>query len=243
MLNSRSPIPLYRQLAEWLLDQIRSGQFPAGTRILSENELAARFSIGRPTVRQATDLLIRRGYLQRRRGAGTFVKDAPEEVDLFSLAGTLSAFQKKGIDIVSKVVTPVRLQPIAADATNPFGGQAAYRFSRLNLAQGQPVLFEDICLHPDLFAGIEHIDLSGRSLSQVVDTHFYLRPVSGRQSFRVTPVTDLPAAQLRVGANEPILLVERWLNFPDADNALFARMYCRTDQFVFSQRIGGFPDD
>ena len=81
-LNSSSPLPLYHQLAELLQERIRSGEYPAGVRIPSEPELARTYGIGRPTVRQATDVLVRRQLVERRRGSGTFVVEPPEQVDL-----------------------------------------------------------------------------------------------------------------------------------------------------------------
>jgi GntR family transcriptional regulator len=76
-LNPESPLPLYRQLAELLLERIRVGEYTSGSRIPSEPELARTFRIGRPTVRQATDLLVRRRCLERRRGSGTYVVEPP----------------------------------------------------------------------------------------------------------------------------------------------------------------------
>jgi len=96
MLNSRSPIPLYRQLTDILLSKIRSGEYPQGERIPSEHELAETFGIGRPTARQATEQLVRNGILIRKRGSGTFVQSEQKEVDLFSFAGTMASFHKKG---------------------------------------------------------------------------------------------------------------------------------------------------
>ncbi|MFW6357383.1 MAG: GntR family transcriptional regulator, partial [bacterium] len=93
MLNRSSPLPLYHQLAEAILAEIRSGVYAVGAKIPSENELAAVYSIGRPTVRQALDSLVRKGILVRRRGAGTFVAPQPETVDLFSLGGTMASFR------------------------------------------------------------------------------------------------------------------------------------------------------
>ena len=68
-LTADSRIPLYHQLADVLRERIRAGQYPAGDRIPSEPELSRTFGIGRPTVRQATDLLVRQRCLERRRGS------------------------------------------------------------------------------------------------------------------------------------------------------------------------------
>ncbi len=74
MLNPNSPVPLYHQLAEIISDRIRSGEYEPGQAIPSETALARQYHIGRPTVRQAMDVLAHKHLIQRRRGAGTFVQ-------------------------------------------------------------------------------------------------------------------------------------------------------------------------
>lgn len=240
MLNPQAPTPLYHQLAEQLTSRIRAGEYPPGSRIPSEHQLAADFAVGRPTVRQAIDVLVRKGRLERRRGAGTFVCEPRQEVALFSLDGTSAAFHDKGLAVETRLIAPVRLQAVTNDAGNPFNNQTAFFLSRLVRVNGAPVLLEDIYLHPELFAGIERIELQGRSLSAIADENFHLRPSSGKQQFRI----EYPGAQragfLLVEGKVPILQVDRFLNFPQADNGFFSRLYCRTDRFVFSQNIGGF---
>src|SRR5688572_32774527 len=91
-LNPGSPVPLYHQLATSLSAAIAEGRFKPGERLPSEPELARRFGVTRPTVRQATRLLAERRLVEAKRGSGTFVRTPAEQVDLFSLAGTLEAF-------------------------------------------------------------------------------------------------------------------------------------------------------
>lgn len=240
MLNTLSPIPLYHQLANIILAKIRSGEYPAGSRIPSENMLAEQYGIGRPTARQATDLLVRRRMLVRRRGSGTFVCENQETVDLFSLAGTTSAFNKKGISVNTDILRKVRLKKIRYDPENPFAGQMAYFYSRLSRVEGVPILIEDMYLHETLFKGLEKIDLASRSLSQVVCEHYYMKPNSGRQTFRIGCLTGEKAGKLEVEPDTPILVVKRYLNFDQAKNAVYSELYCRTDRFIFSQTLN--PD-
>ncbi len=239
MLNPQSPIPLYYQLADILSEKIRAGEYPTGSRIPSENRLAEAYGIGRPTVRQAVDLLIRRRMLLRRRGSGTYVQPQAEEVDLFSLAGTTSAFHKKGISVVTRILEPMGMITAGEDPENPFAGGNAYFFSRLSIAEDIPVLIEDLYFHPDLFRGIDAVDLKGRSVSQIVDELFHMRPVGGRQNFRIGYVNGKRAGHLAAAKTAPLLIVRRFLHFPQADNAIYSELYCRTDRFVFSQDIGG----
>mgnify|MGYP005849372877 CR=1 FL=1 len=243
MLNPQSPVPLYHQLADILAAKIRSGEYPLGSRIPSEHQLAEAYGIGRPTARQATDLLVRRRMLARKRGAGTFVRADENEVDLFSLAGTMSSFHKRGISAAASIIHKTERRKVAHDPENPFSGAAAYFVSRLSRVGETPVLLEDIYLHPEIFVGIDAVDLSGQSLSRIVDERYYLRPTGGKQNFRIGYVDGDKAKQLAVTPTTPILVVKRFLHFPQAENAIFSELYCRTDQFVFSQTIRGLSDD
>ena len=120
MLNIKSPVPLYHQLADILSEKIRVGEYPEGSRIPSEHQLAAECGIGRPTARQATDLLVRKGLLVRKRGSGTYVNKAREEVDVLSLAGTLSSFQKKGRSFSSRILEPCEIDSRGVPSAQPF---------------------------------------------------------------------------------------------------------------------------
>lgn len=243
MLNHESPVPLYYQLANLLMAKIRSGEYASGSKIPSEHVLADRYHIGRPTVRQATDILIRKKMLVRKRGSGTFVRSEDHEIDLFSFAGTIYSFQQKGVAVSTRVLKKVKLVDVRDDPENPFYQNQAYFFSRLSRANREPVLIEDFYFHPDLFKGIEQLDISAGSISRLVDEHFYMRPTSGKQNYRISHLKGKNARNLDVPPTMPILLVKRFLNFKQADNAVFSRLYCRTDRFVFSQTIGGVSND
>lgn len=239
MLNPESPLPLYHQLAELLTMKIRSGEYAPGCRIPSEHQLASGFGIGRPTARQATDMLVRKGLLSRRRGSGTYVCEPRQEVDLFSLDGTSASFLKKGLAVHIQILTPTSLTTVGDDTDNPFAGRTAYTFSRLTRVDGAPVLIEALFLHPGLFAGIEKMDMEGRSLSTLADERFFLRPIGGKQNFRIGYLDAARAGRLDIAPETPVLEVKRFLHFPQAQNGVFSELYCRTDQFVFSQSIGG----
>ncbi len=243
MLNTQSPIPLYRQLAEILMEGIRAGDYPPGARIPSEPQLARDYGIGRPTVRQAIDVLVRRRLLSRRRGSGTYVRTEEQEIDLFSLAGTSSAFHKKGIAVDVQLLQKTKRVNVGDDAENPFAGGAAFFLSRLNRVDGAPVLLEEIYLHPVLFKGIDRMDLAGQPLSQVVESSFYMRPVGGRQTFRISYLESKKAALMDVDNRTPVLEVHRFLNFEQAHHAVFSVLFCITQPFVFSQQIGDLNHD
>jgi GntR family transcriptional regulator len=101
------------------------------------------------------------------------------------------------------------------------------------------VLIEDIYLNATLFEGIDAMDLQGRSLSTIAEKQFFLRPTGGKQSFGIDYLKDKRGSLLKVLPQTPVLAVRRYLHFPQMANGVYARLWCRTDQFVFSQNIGG----
>ncbi|NDY71345.1 GntR family transcriptional regulator [Desulfobacter hydrogenophilus] len=237
MLNPDSPMPLYHQISEQLQSRIREGVYPPGHMIPSETVLAKSYGVGRPTVRQAMDILVQKGLIQRKRGAGTFVKKPSPQIDLFSLAGTSQAFSTKGVPTQKKVIAPLEKKTVAGDVANPFHGQPAFVMSRLTMARDEPVLLEDIFLDPDLFAGIGDMDLGDKSLSRVVSERFYLTPSDGTQQFQVETLNEQRAPLLGMSHLDPILVVRRLLNFPNAPGAVYSVLFCRTNQFAFTQTI------
>jgi len=238
MLNPASPLPLYQQLAELLVKDMQSGSLPEGARLPSEPELARQHGIGRPTVRQATELLVQRGLVERKRGSGTYVRSAPKRVDLFSLGGTLSSFREGGLTLQTKLLGRVSETRIDADADNPFAGRGALLVSRLGSVADKPVLLERLYFDRDVFAGLSRLSLAGASLSRIVEERFYLKPTHAEQSFRVAiPPEDVRRA-LSLPPRVALLLVKRALFFPRAPRAVFGELYCRTDELVFSQTIG-----
>lgn len=236
-LDTASPVPLYHQLAELLLARIRAGEYPAGSRIPSEPELSRTFGIGRPTVRQATDLLVRQHRLERRRGSGTFVIEPPDQVDLLSLAGTMASFERTGLASATDVIERVGRVAVAEDGENPFGGQEAWTLARLTHVEGTPAVHERLWLDPARFAGLDALELAGRSLSQLAAEHFALRAESADQSFRVAACDPAVSRALAVAAGDPILLVKRRVHFVGARDAVFSELRCRTDRLVFSQTL------
>lgn len=78
MTKSRTvkPMPLHQQLREQLLNRILRGEWAPGTAMATEHELAAEYGVSRQTIREAIRALRYEGFVQARRGSGTFIRQA-----------------------------------------------------------------------------------------------------------------------------------------------------------------------
>lgn len=71
--------PLVQRIYQQLLAQITAGDFKPNERLPGENDLATRFQVSRPVVREALKRLRAEGLIYSRQGAGSFVRLAVEE--------------------------------------------------------------------------------------------------------------------------------------------------------------------
>ncbi len=67
------PIPIYVQLADLMRYRIKKGMWARGQMLPSIDKLMDEFDVGRVTVRQAIQTLVKEGLLSSQRGRGTFV--------------------------------------------------------------------------------------------------------------------------------------------------------------------------
>ncbi len=83
MIDSAIKTPKYMQIADSLLQRIQGMQ--PGERLMSENELARRFSVHRLTARQAMNHLVNQGLAYRVQGKGAFVANINPRTRLSSI--------------------------------------------------------------------------------------------------------------------------------------------------------------
>jgi len=77
MFVTLEPRRLYRQVADQIRVRIEAGELVVGGRLPAERDLAERFGVSRPTVREALIVLEVEGYIQIRMGSGVYIAQKP----------------------------------------------------------------------------------------------------------------------------------------------------------------------
>lgn len=72
--------PAVQMVVDALSTRLASGDYPRGSRLPAERQLAASLQVARNTLREALDILESKGLIQRRAGAGSYVLE-PEQWD------------------------------------------------------------------------------------------------------------------------------------------------------------------
>lgn len=164
-IDRASPLPLYYQLKEILLDLIKAQSLTPGSAFPSEMELIETYGVSRTTVRQAIAELIKHGSLYTIKGKGTFV--AKPKIDLRYLQKALSfdeQIRESGLTPSTKVLFFGETE--AGDEVKAILGtpRRILRLERLRFADGEPVVLAE-SYHPfDLCSFLLDHDLEKNSL-------------------------------------------------------------------------------
>jgi GntR family transcriptional regulator len=133
--------PKYLRIHGLLRDRITTGQWPAGSPLPAQRELADEFGVSLMTLRQALQLLIDDGLVDTRHGSGTYVaaRFSYDLGHLRSFAGDLAA---QGAQISTRmlggqIVTPP--EPVGARLGGP---ASVLRLRRLRLVGGRPLIVQ-----------------------------------------------------------------------------------------------------
>ncbi|WCB93407.1 hypothetical protein DSM104299_02120 [Baekduia alba] len=73
------PTRAYVDVAQLLLQRLRTAEFPPGSRLPAERQLAEELGVSRPTIREALAALELMGVVDTHVGAGTFVREIPPD--------------------------------------------------------------------------------------------------------------------------------------------------------------------
>ena len=162
--------PKYLRIHAELRDRITTGQWPAGTSLPAQRELAGEFGVSIMTLRQALQLLADDGLIAARHGSGTYVA-ARYEYDLGHLRSFAADLAAQGAEIrtrllAAEVITPA--DEVSARLGDP--GQVL-RLRRLRLAGDRPLIMQTSYLPLPLADGLDPADLAERGLYTVLAGH------------------------------------------------------------------------
>lgn len=232
---SDSRIPYYRQLYDILHQQIADGVWKPGDRLPSESELIDTYQVSRITVRQALDMLVKEGWIYRRRGRGTFVAAPTIEQGLTRIISFSEDMQRRGLHAATRVLDS-RL--ISADEEIAFRlalqpGDELAVLTRLRLADGEPMSIEVSHLVHQLCPGILNEDYAESPLRQTLAERYGIRLVRAQQAIRAIGATSEVAHELNIPLKSALFYIERITYSQDDRPVEFLKVYLRGDRYVF----------
>lgn len=250
-LKRHANIPLYAQIRDDLVARIAAGELQPGDQLPSEPDLVRTYRVGRPTVRQAIDLLRREGVAVTVRGSGTFVAQDSQRISLLDFDGLSSSLRARSIEFRDEVLGSMDhadppLEVLSLNEPGPKGWWAVHRLRALVKGQKE----QPFCVETDAF-NLEHcpeaaelFDESGSATAVLEDGYGFAiarcdvasRAVHAGDIGAMNGTGDV-ASLLSVAPDTPLLVMER-MNWSLTNDAIHvARFAVRTDLVPIVERF------
>ena len=199
---------LYDQIKDDLLAKIKDGTYPEGQTIPSEVELADMYGVSRPTIRQALQILVSDGYLEKRRRRGTVVT-SPKVSQSFTMS--ISSFED-AMRLAGRMpktnVLVFKREHAGAEVARRLElapGQEVYKLVRLRYADDLPNVFVESYIPCNRYPGLDAYDFNVASLYAAMDSCG--SPVmTARRRLEVIRADGTTSALLDVEVGDPLLL-------------------------------------
>jgi DNA-binding GntR family transcriptional regulator len=205
--------PRYRQLADCLIEDIRSGRRPVGSTLPGELELMSQFGVSRHTVREALRRLDAIGLIERRRRLGTVVKASePTETYRHSVRSLADLLQYPSDSRLVKL--GVQVIELGTNTARALGCRAGGRWIQVDALRrrgrrGTPICSVEIHLRPELAAVVRDIGRSPLRVFELVERSVGRRVAHVEVDVSAHLLTPHVAALLEVPAGSPSLRIVR----------------------------------
>lgn len=197
---------LYEEIRDDILNDLKNGTYEIGCLIPKETELAAKYDVSRPTVRQAIKLLVNEGYLYRIAGKGTFVKNNKIAQEFTHIIKSFNdEMINKGMIPSTNVVSLEAIVP-SSEIKNLLqlkNNSKVIKLSRLRFANNEPLVFLNTYLPYENFESLLNLDFSNTSLYYELDLLGYkINKVS--RNLEIKKSNYLSASLLNMDEGDPV---------------------------------------
>lgn len=235
-IDKKSPIPVYYQLMNIIMDKIKSGEYSVGTLIPSERDLSELLGISRMTVRQGLHQLVNEGLLTREKGKGTFVtKTKFEQRNIMSFSELV---KEKGLVPSTKVLSFIKETASIniAKLLDIKTSDTIYNIKRLRLASNNPIGVEEVYLPEKFCPRIDEYDLS-KSL------HVLLKEKYNHSISYVDSVVEssrpstTEKSLLTIDGKTPVLHIASTYFIEGGTKLLYEKSVYRSDEYKYNVRV------
>jgi GntR family transcriptional regulator len=238
-LSREAPNPLYLQLKDTLVADIKAGRYHVHQRLPSERELSERYKVSRMTARQALLDLAREGLVYTRVGKGTFVADSKIDQQLRTVTGFSQDIRARGSQPSSVVLEAkiIPATPEVASALHILIGADVITLARVRLADGKALAVETAYLPSTLCPNLLQHDFSIESLYHILEKEYGFLLTQADQTIEASLATTQEAELLKLTPPAAMLHMERLTVRQDGQPIEYVLSTYRGDRYKFRSQL------
>lgn len=232
-LDNTISTPLFQQLADVLRNAIENGEYPAGSRLPTENDLCQRYSVSRVTVRKALDELSQGEYLVRKPGKGTFVSGKKFRRNLSGVLGYSEMCHRMGYEPGARTIHIGLEEPDEDDSVQLHlaRDEQILVIERLRLADGEPVMLEVNKFPEKKFFFLFNEDLNNASLYETIRKKTGVIFTQSAKLLEIVFANYQESRYLGVAKGHPLLSIKSSVQDDSGENRHLSHQLCIADKF------------
>ncbi len=176
-IKKDSPNPIYKQLKNIIIKDIKSRSLKPDTKIYSERTYSKNFGISRITVRQAINELVHEKQLIRIVGKGTFITSPDRSTEFTQLISFTDDMKKRGLNSKSKIIEFKLDEPDRkiSEILQISSKEKVFNLKRIRFGDGKPMAIQESYIISKYCTGLLDYDFSKESLYRVLRNDFNLK--------------------------------------------------------------------
>lgn len=198
--------PLHLTIRQDIFNKIQNGTYEVGIIIPKEDDLAKKYNVSRPTIRQATQALVNEGQLERRQRRGTIVKHRKIRQDFAHLLSSYNTEMSKKHIHHKTTVLNFSQEKATTEISNALAideDDDVYKLVRLRYANEEPNVLVTTYLPAHPLKDFLTIDFTDESLYSVLeDLDLSVKQVS--RTLEVIKANEITADLLNIDTNDPV---------------------------------------
>ncbi|WP_300359435.1 GntR family transcriptional regulator [Fusobacterium sp.] len=238
MLVGSSKSPLYYQLAEIIIDEIKDKNLKENDRILTEREYCEKYNLSRATVRQAIAYLEKKGYIYKIQGCGTFVSSRMMKQKLLKFYSFTEEMKKQGKVPESKILSfkEKKADEKISKELNIDIGEKVFELVRLRLADGEEIMYEKTYMPCKKMPDLSKKDLLKNPLYDILENRYKLIFSKALERFSVLSADQKTAEILNIPKGSPLIKLQRW-TYTGIEIVEYTVSSVRGDSFEFEVEL------
>lgn len=238
-LYRRNGIPLYHQIQQRLLEQIRSGVFKPSQPIPSIQKLATHMGVSQMTVRQAVKSLCELGVIYSRQGKGTYISRIKLERDFRQVLSFSEETRARGGTPHSKLIS-FRIQMPNQETQEALAlgkKDKIFRLRRVRYTDALPMGIECSCLPAALCPDLLETFDPATSLYQKLAEQYRIHLMVTNEVVEVGKASDEEAELMRVAPQSPVFLFTRLSFLENGKPVEYVKSVYRGDRYKIVNRL------
>ena len=219
--------PSFIRIHDDLVSRIDTGFYKSGQKLPSERDIAVEYEVSRMTARQALNLLVEEGVLERRVGDGTYVLEKTIIENLRGLTSFSQLMQQSGKTPSSKFIS-YKVQTADVQQARVLGittKDKIVTIERLRLGDDEVIAYEIAALPFDIVGDIKKEEIFASLYKAIQSRGYRIDNASAFQEFYARNADKHVAKILGINEGDAVLNLRQTSFFSNGKPFEFVRTY------------------